>query len=135
MNSCDVFKGGRRLQRSLLDGTAPPTAVAEELAAQLEELAERVAALEALLRANEPPATRTAGGWVAFVASPDGYRIHELDGSPPEEGQLVKLDGRAHAVTRLAASPFPDDDRPCAYLELDVDTPPLASPAWRRSTS
>ena len=130
MDTCDVFQGGRRLQRSLLGATEAPAAVAEELAAQVEELTERVAALEGRLQA-EPAA---ASGWVALVTSPGGYLIHELDGPPPREGDVVEVAGGEVAVTRLGPSPFPGDERRCAFAE-PCGGPPLASAAWPRSTS
>jgi hypothetical protein len=56
-------------------------------------------------------------GWVAFVASPDGYRLLERAGPPPVGGAVLELDAEAFTVLRLGPSPLPGDRRRCAFLE------------------
>ena len=53
--------------------------------------------------------------WVLFAWSPTGYRLHELDGEPPEPGSEVELDGQRLEIVKLGASPLPGDPRLCAY--------------------
>ena len=56
--------------------------------------------------------------FVAFVPTADGYRIVELEGSPPAVGETVEVPGSDAPlrVTRVGTS-FPLEGRPCAYLE------------------
>ena len=105
---------------------------------RLAELVERVVALLGevavtapppdLPRPPEPPEPHSvrsdlvpaaADGWVAFVASPTGYRLVERDGVPPVRGQVVELDGARFRVLRLGPSPLPGDGRRCAFLERE----------------
>jgi hypothetical protein len=55
-------------------------------------------------------------GYVLFVPSPKGYRLEERDGAPPERDERLEIDGAAFVVSRVGASPLPQDQRPCAYL-------------------
>jgi hypothetical protein len=55
-------------------------------------------------------------GYLLFVPSPQGYRLEERDGPLPERDQRVEIDGAAFIVSRIGASPLPQDPRPCAYL-------------------
>ena len=64
-----------------------------------------------------------ADGWVAFVASPDGYRLLERDGSPPNCGAPLELDDGVFVVLRLGPSPLPGDRRRCAFLEQEPPSP------------
>jgi len=100
---------------------------------RLAELIERVVALldqvslapeqspreEIVLQQNDPdpesePVTE---GWVAFVHSPDGYRLLQRDGAPPDRGAVIELDQGSFAVLRLGPSPLPGDRRRCVYVE------------------
>jgi hypothetical protein len=56
------------------------------------------------------------GGYLLFVPSPQGYRLEQRQGSPPERDERVEVDGVAFLVSRVGASPLPQDQRPCAYL-------------------
>jgi hypothetical protein len=60
-----------------------------------------------------------AAGYVAFVPTPDGYRLVELPGKLPGVGRPVQLEGdeRVLLVMRHGRSPLPFDPRPCAYLD------------------
>jgi hypothetical protein len=62
-------------------------------------------------------------GWVAFLPSPDGYRLAEREGRPPGRGAVVQLDDGAFLVLRLGPSPLPGDRRRCAYLEREEPPP------------
>jgi hypothetical protein len=53
--------------------------------------------------------------WLLFAWSPSGYRLHELDGEPPETGAELEIDGQRLEIVKVAGSPLPDDTRPCAY--------------------
>lgn len=55
-------------------------------------------------------------GYLLFVPSPQGYRLEERDGPAPERDERVEIDGAAFVVSRVGASPLPQDLRPCAYL-------------------
>ena len=58
-----------------------------------------------------------ADGWVAFVHSPDGYRLLQRDGAPPGRGVTVELDDGVFLVLRVGPSPLPGDRRRCVCLE------------------
>jgi hypothetical protein len=58
----------------------------------------------------------SAAGHLLFVWSTSGYALREAAGEPPAAGDEVEVDGRTLVVTRIGPSPFPHDDRPCAYL-------------------
>ena len=90
---------------------------------RLAEQIERVVALldqVSLAPVSTPPAAApepAADGWVAFVHSPDGYRLLQRDGSPPKQGAVVELDEGAFLVVGLGPSPLPSDRRRCAFCE------------------
>ncbi len=54
-----------------------------------------------------------------FVWRPSGYVLREREGEPPAPGNAVELedDGARFVVAKVAPSPLPGDDRPCAYLQ------------------
>jgi hypothetical protein len=56
-----------------------------------------------------------AGGHVLFLWSPNGYVLREVPGDPPPVGHEFELEGRTLVITKIGASPLPDDARPCAY--------------------
>ena len=52
---------------------------------------------------------------LVFVWSVRGYTLREDEGSPPPVGsELAGADGPL-VVTKIGPSPFPGDQRPCAY--------------------
>jgi hypothetical protein len=57
-----------------------------------------------------------ADGHLLFVWKPSGYELREQEGEPPAVGTEVEEDGQTLRVTKLAPSPLPGDQRPCAYL-------------------
>jgi hypothetical protein len=52
-----------------------------------------------------------------FVWTTTGYELVERDGQAPALGEELTHQERRYRVTRVAASPLPDDPRPCAYLQ------------------
>ncbi len=96
---------------------------------RLGELSERVVALLDQVTLAPEPAPReeivlqqhnpgpAADGWVAFVPSPDGYRLLRRDGLPPGRGAVLELEGGTFVVLRLGPSPLPGDRRRCAFVE------------------
>jgi hypothetical protein len=46
------------------------------------------------------------GKHLLFITRPSGYELAEREGDPPAPGDA-----------KVAPSPLPDDDRPCAYLQ------------------
>jgi hypothetical protein len=59
------------------------------------------------------------GKYLLFVSRPTGYELAEREGEPPIPGNEIELDeGGGHfIVSKVAASPLPQDDRVCAYLQ------------------
>ena len=58
-----------------------------------------------------------------FVSKPTGYELVEREGEPPAVGSEVELDegaGPRFVVSKIAPSPLPQDQRPCAYLQPAV---------------
>jgi hypothetical protein len=53
--------------------------------------------------------------YLLFVWSPAGYELREQEGDPPQVGDEVEVDGRSLLITKVGASPLPDDERVCAY--------------------
>jgi hypothetical protein len=53
-----------------------------------------------------------------FLSRPTGYELAEREGEPPAPGEEIELDGAgSFVVVKVAASPLPQDNRPCAYLQ------------------
>lgn len=73
--------------------------------------------------AREPAATPThppgEAAWVAFVASPHGYRIVAGAGAAPERGRVLEFEGTPHRVVKIGPSPLPADRRRCVYVERE----------------
>jgi hypothetical protein len=57
---------------------------------------------------------KSRGYWL-FVWSPTGYSLRELEGEPPPVGHEFEDAGRMLVVTKVGASPFPADTRPCVF--------------------
>ena len=60
---------------------------------------------------------------VALVSTADRYRLVIREGPPPEPGSTVELDDVPYRAVRLTASPLPGDDRSCALLEAEPESP------------
>ncbi len=58
-----------------------------------------------------------SGQYLLFVSKPSGYELAEREGEPPAAGtELEDGEGR-FLVSKVAPSPLPGDERPCAYLQ------------------
>ena len=58
-----------------------------------------------------------SGRYLLFVSKPSGYELAEREGEPPAAGtEIDDGDGR-FLVSKVAPSPLPGDERPCAYLQ------------------
>jgi hypothetical protein len=68
--------------------------------------------------------TVAATGWIAFVPSPEGYRLVGREGSAPGCRAELELDGAPFRVARLGPSPLPGDRRRCAFLEREEPPAP-----------
>jgi hypothetical protein len=55
--------------------------------------------------------------YLLFVWKPTGYELREAEGDVPSVGAEVEQDSQKLRVTKVAPSPLPGDDRPCAYLQ------------------
>ena len=97
----------------------------EELERRAAELAELARVLDE--RGTSPGRSATKpvreDEYVALVSTADRYRLVIREGPPPEPGSTVELDDIPHRVVRLTASPLPGDDRSCALLEAEADSP------------
>lgn len=52
-----------------------------------------------------------------YVWSPAGYTLEERAGEPPAVGSELNVGEARLLVSKIAASPLPNDPRPCAYLQ------------------
>ena len=57
----------------------------------------------------------TSRGYLMVVWSPAGYSLREFDGDPPAVGDEFDDGERTLVITKVGASPFPADSRPCVY--------------------
>jgi hypothetical protein len=55
--------------------------------------------------------------YLLFVWKPSGYELREAEGEVPAVGTEVEQDDLKLRVTKVAPSPLPGDERPCAYLQ------------------
>ena len=55
--------------------------------------------------------------YLLFVWKPSGYELHEAEGEVPSVGSEIERDDQKLLVSKVAPSPLPGDDRPCAYLQ------------------
>jgi hypothetical protein len=65
------------------------------------------------------------GKYLLFISRSTGYELVEREGEPPAVGTEVELDegaGARFVVSKIAPSPLPQDDRPCAYLQPTVSS-------------
>jgi DNA repair exonuclease SbcCD ATPase subunit len=90
-----------------------------ELERRAGELAELARQLDELGRAAERAGMRRGarGDEHVALAASDRYRLVVRPGPAPTPGELVELEEGTHRCVRIAASPFPGDDRSCAVLE------------------
>jgi len=57
------------------------------------------------------------GTYLLFIWKPSGYELREENGEPPEVGDEVEDGDGKLRVTKVTASPLPNDPRMCAYLQ------------------
>jgi hypothetical protein len=97
----------------------------QEVERRAAELAERAQELDELSRSPLPAASRPVreDEHVVLVSTPDRYRLVVRPGPPPDPGSIVELDDVAYRTVRLTASPLPGDDRSCALLEAEPESP------------
>ncbi|MGD0167111.1 MAG: hypothetical protein ABSC51_07475 [Gaiellaceae bacterium] len=55
--------------------------------------------------------------YLLYVWAPSGYSIEACTGGVPTPGSELNINGIQLLVSKIAASPLPDDQRPCAYLQ------------------
>lgn len=55
--------------------------------------------------------------YLLFVSKPSGYELAEREGKPPAPGSEVEDGDARFFVSKIAPSPLPGDERPCAYLQ------------------
>ena len=58
-----------------------------------------------------------SGTYLLFIWKPSGYELREAEGEVPAVGSEVEADNEKLRVSKIAPSPLPNDDRPCAYLQ------------------
>jgi len=73
--------------------------------------------------AKEATALPAPAGHVLFAPAPDGYRLLQRDGPPPDRGAALELDDGLFLVLRLGPSPLPGDPRRCAFVERQEPPP------------
>ena len=87
----------------------------EHRAGELAELARELDELGRTLASTGPRPARDDEHVVLSIG--DGYRIAVREGAPPEPGELVRLEDDLFRCMRVTTSPYPGDDRRCAFLE------------------
>jgi hypothetical protein len=55
--------------------------------------------------------------YLLYVWTPAGYALEEREGEPPAVGSELEIGEARLLVSKVASSPFPNDPRPCAYLQ------------------
>ena len=110
-------KGLASLGERLVDTESAYADAGNALRRSIERLGAAVVEADARM-ADQVPVSE-AEGCVAFAPTPDGYRLVEIPGPPPEIGSEIVLEvcEGPLVVTRYGRSPLPLDVRPCAYLD------------------
>ncbi|HWC31890.1 MAG TPA: hypothetical protein VG709_02035 [Actinomycetota bacterium] len=57
------------------------------------------------------------GRYLLFLSKTSGYELAEREGEPPAAGTRLEDREVPFFVSKVAASPLPGDERPCAYLQ------------------
>jgi hypothetical protein len=81
---------------------------------RLQDEIERLRGEFTKLKLVETP--QPASSHLLFVPTSARYLLVERDGAPPQPGAKLELEQGAFAVAKLGDAPFPDEDRPCAFL-------------------
>ena len=56
-----------------------------------------------------------ADNYLLFLSSPAGYTLREMSGELPDIGHEFDEGEQTLVVTKVGASPLPDDGRRCAF--------------------
>ena len=106
---------GLSIRESELEERRRQVGAVELQRAALERREAAVAERERTPQATAQP-TPSAASHVLFLPG-EGYSLLEETGAPPQPGTFVEIDARRYVVARLGSSPFPADERHCAFLE------------------
>jgi len=55
--------------------------------------------------------------YLLYLWKTSGYELEERAGELPEVGSTLTVLETSLMVSKIAASPFPNDPRPCVYLQ------------------
>lgn len=55
--------------------------------------------------------------YLLYVWKTSGYELEDRSGELPQIGSIVNVQGVSLMVSKIAASPLPNDPRPCVYLQ------------------
>jgi len=55
--------------------------------------------------------------YLLYVWKTSGYELEDRSGELPQIGSIVNVQGVGLMVSKIAASPLPNDPRPCVYLQ------------------
>ena len=55
--------------------------------------------------------------YLLYVWKTSGYELEERVGELPQVGSTLTVDETSLMVSKIAASPLPNDPRPCVYLQ------------------
>ena len=55
--------------------------------------------------------------YLLYVWKTSGYELEDRSGELPQTGSIVNVQGVSLMVSKIAASPLPNDPRPCVYLQ------------------
>jgi uncharacterized protein YlxW (UPF0749 family) len=113
-------KAGMETELASVADLREAAAASESMREELEQLRAKLAETEAELEKRNELLVNpwaTAKAHLLFFKGADGYELVERSGPPPTPGTHVGVAGAGdQVVTRIAASPVPGRDLPCAYL-------------------
>jgi hypothetical protein len=115
--TAELLQQAERWQRVADDLREERDAVRDALAASERARVEAEVRLAALDELQREPEREPVTAHVVFLQTGAGYTLVPADGPPPEPGTRLELEQRDYVVLKLGPSPFPGDDRPCAFVE------------------
>lgn len=104
----------RQLEEAERERSRLDEALEEERAAVADLQAEATSTVDAFDDRAAAP------GHVLFAPFPEGYRLVVSDKPCPRPDDEVDAEGQSFVVVRVGRSPFPTDNRSCAYLQLRI---------------